>query len=403
MKVLQVNCVYNTGSTGKIMYDIHTGLIKNGHQSVMCYGRGAKTEDANVYKTCGEVYSKLNNLLSRITGIMYGGCFFSTNKLISVIKKEKPDIVHLHCINGYFVNIYRLVSWLKNNKIKTVVTLHAEFMHTANCGHAYECEKWKTGCGNCPVFKRETKSLLLDGTARSFAKMKKAFDGFNDNLVIVSVSTWLMNRAKQSPIMTGKNHSVVFNGLDEKVFCLHDGFEKTGKDTPKSVLFVTPSFSLDPNHSKGGYYVVELARRIRDVNFVIIGSREQYSDLLPNVINVGRVDNQNQLAEYYSAADVTLLASRRETFSMVLAESLCCGTPVVGFKAGGPETIAIDEYCSFVEYGDIDALEKVLKDALEKEYNPKEISQIAIEKYKKKKMTAGYIDIYGTLLGAKNT
>ena len=85
MKILQVNCVYNTGSTGKIMYDVHTELVKNGYNSVVCYGRGAKTTDKNVYKTCGEVYSKFNNLLSRFTGIMYGGCYFSTNKLISII------------------------------------------------------------------------------------------------------------------------------------------------------------------------------------------------------------------------------------------------------------------------------------------------------------------------------
>jgi hypothetical protein len=151
---------------------------------------------------------------------MYGGCFFSTNKLISIIKKEKPDVVHLHCINGYFVNIYRLVSWLNKSKIKTVLTLHAEFMHTANCGHALECDKWKTGCGKCPRLKKETKSLLIDSTHRSWVKMKKAFDGF-ENLVVTSVSPWLMERAKQSPILADKNHTVVYNGLDTNVFKLY--------------------------------------------------------------------------------------------------------------------------------------------------------------------------------------
>ena len=91
MKIMQINCVYNKGSTGKIMCDIHNTLIENQIDSVICYGRGAKTTDKGVYKTCGELYSKANNLLSRITGLMYGGCFFSTNKLIRIIKKEKPD------------------------------------------------------------------------------------------------------------------------------------------------------------------------------------------------------------------------------------------------------------------------------------------------------------------------
>ena len=106
MKVMQINCVYNSGSTGKIVHDLHNELIANGIESVVCYGRGKKVKEKNVYKTCGELYSKVNNLFSRITGIMYGGCFFSTNKLLRIIKKEKPDVVHLHCLNGYFVNIY---------------------------------------------------------------------------------------------------------------------------------------------------------------------------------------------------------------------------------------------------------------------------------------------------------
>ena len=127
MKILQVNCVYNKGSTGKIVHDIHTELQKRGIDSVVCYGRGKRVQEPNVYKTSGELYAKANNLWSRVTGLMYGGCFFSTSRLIAIIKKEQPDVVHLHCINGYFVNIYRLITWLKKSRIKTVLTLHAEF------------------------------------------------------------------------------------------------------------------------------------------------------------------------------------------------------------------------------------------------------------------------------------
>ncbi len=393
MKVLQVNCVYNTGSTGKIVHDIHTELKNNGHDSVVCYGRGIKVKEANVYKTCGELYSKFNNLLSRFTGIMYGGCFLSTNKLIAIIRKENPDVVHLHCINGYFVNIYRLVSWLKANKIKTVLTLHAEFMHTANCGFAFECEKWKTGCGNCPRFKKETKALFFDRTARSYKKMQKAFDGFQDNLIVTSVSPWLMERAKQSPILKDKNHTVVLNGLDTSVFYPRDN-KKFIKSDRKTVLFVTPSFSLDKNHLKGGYYVIELARRMPHIDFVIVGCRENLEGLPENVINVGRVDVQDTLAQYYSDADVTILTSKCETFSMVLAESLCCGTPVVGFKAGGPESIAILQYCQFVEYGNIGIFEATLKKTINDVKNSLKIAENAIKKYKKEEMTSKYIDIY---------
>jgi len=200
MKILQVNCVYKRGSTGKIVYDIHRGLQEQDIESIVCYGRGQKVHESNVYKISSEVLAKLNALRARITGLQYNGSSVATNKLINIIKKEKPNIVHLHCINGYFVNIYRLFDFFKNNKIKTVLTLHAEFMYTGNCGYAYECEKWITGCGNCPQLWNATKSYRFDRTHSSWIRMKNAFDGF-DTLKIISVSQWLKSRAKQSPIM----------------------------------------------------------------------------------------------------------------------------------------------------------------------------------------------------------
>ena len=112
MKVMQINCVYNTGSTGKIVHDIHTELKKRGIDSIVCYGRGKNITEADVYKTSSEFLAKFNNVKSRFTGMPYNGSFFATNKLFKIIKKEKPDVVHLHCINGYFVNIYRLINFL---------------------------------------------------------------------------------------------------------------------------------------------------------------------------------------------------------------------------------------------------------------------------------------------------
>lgn len=400
MKVLQVNCVYKTGSTGKITADLHNAFKKKGIESVVCYGRGKRVNEPNVYKTCGELYSKLNNLLSRFTGIMYGGCFFSTNRLISIIKKEKPDIVHLQCINGYFVNIYRLVNWLKKNNIKTVLTLHAEFMFTANCGHSFDCEGWKTGCGKCPKFKAETKSLFFDGTARSFKKMQKAFEGFkNENLIVASVSPWLMERAKQSPILAGKQHTVVMNGLDTGVFYRREvGAVKSelGIADEKIIFHVTPNFNNDPDYIKGGYYIIKLAEMLKGENVKIIaaGSYPENLKVPDNILLLGKVSDQNRLAELYSMADITVIASKRETFSMVCAESLCCGTPVAGFKAGGPEAISLDKNSRFVDYGDLKSLYTAVNDLLREARNGEKISKDASAAYGSRVMSENYINIY---------
>ena len=403
MKIMQINCVYKTGSTGKITYDLHKALTERGIESVVCFGRGKKVIEPKVYKTCGEFYAKFNNLLSRITGVMYGGCFFSTNRLFSVIKKEKPDIVHLHCINGYFVNIYRLIGWLKKHNIKTVLTLHAEFMFTANCGYSLDCDKWKTGCGDCPRNREETNSFFLDGTTRSYKKMKRAFYGFDDRLTVVSVSPWLMERAKQSPILKDKKHTVVMNGLDTDIFHIYDteSIKKKYRITDEKIIFyAAPYFTDNPNYIKGGNYIIELAKRLKDENVRIFVAGEYDSGLkVPeNIVLLGKIENQRELAEFYSMADVTVITSKKETFSMICAESLCCGTPVAAFKAGGPETIALADYSAFADYGDMDALINCISNFFNINTESQEISLLAQKKFDKQVMSEEYIDIYNKAL-----
>ena len=399
MKVLQVNCVYRKGSTGKIVYDLHRGYLAAGLSSVVCYGRGETLREPHVYKTCSELYAKANNLLSRFTGLMYGGCFFSTNRLISVIKKEQPDVVHLQCINGYFVNIYRLITFLKKNGIPTVVTLHAEFMHTANCGHAMDCEKWRTGCGSCPRFRKETSSLLFDGTHRSWKKMKKAFSGAEDIFYITSVSPWLQERAKRAPILEKFRHRVVYNGIDTQVFSpcdAHDIRRQYNGDGKKLVLHVTARFG-DP--TKGGKHVLTLARQLgEEYRILLVGNGLPAQEAVPeNVVCVGAVRDQNVLAAFYAACDVTVLTSKRETFSMICAESLCCDTPVVGFLAGGPEQIALGAYSDFCEQEDIPALVELVKKWAHREKTG-ECAKLAKETYSRERMMKDYLEVYGSLL-----
>lgn len=401
MKIMQVNCVYNNGSTGKIVNDIHESLQVKKIESIVCYGRGQVVNEKNVYKTSFEISAKLNALRSRITGLQYNGSFSSTNKLLAIIKEKQPDIVHLHCINGYFVNIYRLFRYLKKNKIRTILTLHAEFMHTGSCGYAYECNKWLTGCGSCPQLWDATKSYKFDRTHNAWLKMKEAFEDF-EGLKIISVSQWLENRARQSPIMLGHNFDVIENGINTKDIFFPKDFqylkEKHNINDEKVLLHVTASFSLFENDMKGGRYIVEVAQQLLEENIkiIVIGGRDLTINLPKNVINVGRINNQEELASYYSLADLTILTSKRETYSMVCAESLSCGTPVVGFKAGAPETIALPEYSEFTGYGDVDSLVSLTKKWIYYKKNKSNVDLVATAKdyYSKEKMVKGYLDVY---------
>ncbi len=404
MKILQINCVYSKGSTGKLTQILHTGIQENGFKSLVIYGRGKKIKAPSIHYVCGDIIGKINHAVSRITGMMYGGCYLSTAKIKSIIKKEQPDVVHLQCINGYFLNIYHLINWLKKRGIHTVLTLHAEFMYTANCSHAVDCEQWMSGCKKCLRFKKETESLWINQTARSFKKMQEAFRGFNDLLTVVSVSPWLMERAKRSLILANKKHVCIYNGVDASVFHRYPEENVKKQYCPngeKMIFHATACFSDRNGNLKGGIWLLRLAEHMKEQNvrFVVAGKICVEKSVPENVILLGEILDQQELARLYSVADVTLLVSRKETFSMVVAESLCCGTPVVGFRAGGPEQIAISEYSDFYSQGDLEEIKKgVEKWIWNSKINKDEISKKAISIYSTEKMIENYVAVYRSFL-----
>ena len=395
---MQINSYFDYGSTGKIEKDINDYLVSKGVETFICY-----SEDTNFqkdekttflkYGICFEKY--LSAVFMRITGNRYGYAFFSTCILKKHIKNTKPDVVHIHCPNSYDVNLHSLLRYLKKNNYKTVITEHAEFFHTGNCPYAFECERWINGCYECPRIYYATKSKLFDPTKRNWNKMKKTFEGFSD-VILAPVSGWLGERTAKSGITKELKYKVVLNGINTNCFKYYAKSEISGEIlscfTKKTVLFITSDFYSEV---KGGKYVLDLAEMMPEYNFIIICSAQVDCLGLENVRHIHFIKNQYDLAKYYSLADVTVLASKKETFSMPVAESLCCGTPVVGFFAGGPESIAIPQYCDFVEYGDICALKEALTKKLEDFHTDKQaIAELAAKKYSSKTMTEEYFKLY---------
>lgn len=399
MKILQVNIFYNEGSTGRIVANIHHRLLRDGHESFVVFGRGRnwqKEDTAHLYRTTPGKRSEIYRKISRITGLRYNTAYWETSQLLKHIDHIKPDIVHLHCLNCAYVNPFMLLEYLGRKRYKVLVTHHADVTITANCDHAFECNKWKTGCGNCATNRAEKRSFFIDATHRSWTLMKNAFAKIND-LYASGVSDWMTDRVRQSPFFKDKECRTILNGVDTSVFTYREKTEELKaelglKIADKVALHVTPNFRAP---IKGGNYIIELARRMSDVKFVVVGIKEGENDNLPeNIIPLKPVLSAEKISYYYSIADVTILPSFRESFSMVTAESLCCGTPVVGFRAGAPETITIPEYSEFVNYGDIDCLQTALFFFLNRSINKSVLSEEAREKYNVEKMYQGYLKYY---------
>ncbi len=381
LKILQVNSLLDHQSTGKITALVHETLRQQGYRITTVYGRGPGAKGPGIRRLCPEWYGKYQGLRVKLGGLPYGGCELSTWKFRNILKQEKPDLVHLQCINGHFLNVYKTVEWLKKQKIPTAVSLHAEFLYTAGCGHAFDCQKWKTGCGKC-----------RQGGRRSWEKMRKAFLGFEEKGVLLPVSDWVGQRAAQGEILKNIPGVTLHNPVDPTVFA-------PGKEEKEAngVLYVTANFDVTPGHPKGAWYLVELAGRMPNVTFYVAGRGEKPKNLPKNVVFCGEVTDQTHLATLYRRAKVTLITSRGETFSMPCAESLCCGTPVVGFRAGGPEAAMPRKYSEFVEFGDLEALEGAVRRWLEADAAPSRVAAAARERFAPEVIGKELVKIYEEL------
>ena len=360
--LIDVNCVQ--GSTGKIVYDLYNGLRENDREAAICYGRGSLIKGENIYKFGIDTETIIHAGLSRVSG--YNGCFspLSTKRLIKFIDSYKPDLIHIHELHAYFVNIKPLLKYIKAKGIPVVWTFHCEYMYTGKCGHAYKCSGFQDSCGYCPALKDYPKSLWFDQTKQMLAMKKKLLEEWD--FTIVTPSKWLADRVKMS-FLKDKRICVIHNGIDTDIFKPVDSIDlKKQLGIPEEnivALFVAP---IVMDKRKGGQWVIQIAEKLKDAkySFVLVGGGDSPSYIPSNVIYAGSVNDKEMLAKYYSMSDVFLLCSERETYSMTCAEALCCGTPVVGFKCGAPETVFLEPYAKFVDYGNVSDLCLVLENYL---------------------------------------
>ena len=403
MKICQINCIYGIGSTGKLTRDIHLTLLEKGLNSIVIVPLANQfTCDKGVYVVSNKFLSYVSAALKRGLGMTFDWAHIQTLRIISILKREKPDVVHLQCINGNNINIYMLLRYLASNNIKTLYTLHAEFPYTGGCGNSLKCRKWEQGCGKCPNLKAGTLSPFIDGTSRTWKKQKRSYELFKpDNLRFTAVSPWLLSQAEQSTMIIRFHKEVVLNGVDTGIFLYKEKAKKWKQklgisDEEKLLIHVTAGFYPHSVNLKGGSYLLELANKLLNckIKIVVAANYGDGSNLPSNIIYIGRTKTQQELAALYQEADLSIITSSNETFGMPVAESLCCGTPIVGFRAGGPESIALPEFSEFVEYGDATALYDCVFKWINITHDKKLISAQAIQMYSKNEMTQRYLNQY---------
>ena len=341
MKVLQINSVCGVGSTGRIATDLYKALEEKGHECVIAYGRGTAPEGIKTIKIGTNFDNYMHVAKTRVFDKHGFGSTKATKEFIKKVEELNPDVIHLHNIHGYYINIEILFDYLKRANKKVIWTLHDCWAFTGHCAYFdyVGCNKWKEGCKECPQKKEYPNSLLMDSSEWSFNKKKDIFTGVAD-LTIVTPSKWLAGLVKQSYLSEYKVE-VINNGIDLDIFkpTKSDFRERYGLENKFIILGVANVW----DRRKGLQYLIDLAEKIDDnYKVIIVGVSEKQKKSLPkNIIGITRTNNIRELVEIYSAADVFVNPTLEDNFPTTNLEAIACGTDIITFDTGGSSESAI--------------------------------------------------------------
>lgn len=345
MKILQINSVCGSGSTGRLAVQISDYLNKNDIENYIAYGFGA-SDRPNTFRFGNSIDAHLHSFLSRKLGWQGKMSHFTTWRLIRYIEHINPDIVHLHNIHGHYLNYNMLFRYLKKKNCEVVWTFHDCWPVTGKCAYFTEakCEKWKTECFDCPQLDRYPNSDR-DRSRKSFIEKKAAFSSI-EKLHIVTVSNWLKSVAEES-FLGKKDIRCIYNGINTELFSYRESSIR--EEFKLQNKFIILGVASVWNKRKGLEHFIELSKLLKnDEVILLIGvTAEQQKSLPAKVIGIPTVKEQTDLAEWYSAADVYINFSIEETFGLVVAEAMACGTPAIVMNSTAcPEVLS--EECGFV-------------------------------------------------------
>jgi putative colanic acid biosynthesis glycosyltransferase len=343
MKVLQINAIYKTGSTGRTTLELHKYLVSKGIDSYVAYGIGERPSDKHLFRIENKIEYLLSNVLSRMFGDEGNHSYFATKRLIKWIKKIKPDVVHLRNLHEHYINLRLLLKYLaKHKEISVFISTHDFWFLTGHCP-MLECEKWKSGCHDCPAKKHYPQSWFFDRSRKIF-KLKSDLFLALPNFQVIGVSKFCESIVKQSYL---KNACVtyIYNWINLDVFKPNVDSRFPFQKNKPIVLAVWANLNTSSDRFQD---FLAISKKLSTVcDFVAVGSRKFNVSEYPSIHFVDKTDSTAQLAYYYSAADVFFDPSTIDTFGKVVAESLACGTPVVVYDNWAlPELVGPN--CGFV-------------------------------------------------------
>lgn len=408
MKILTINTEFNRGGAAKIARTLHQALNKRDEiTSYFAYSRGEKADVERTIKfAClPEVY--FQGLLTRCFGLQGYGSWFSTKRLEKFIIKENFDLIHLHNLHGYYLNL-SFINFLKKMSIPVIWTFHDGWSMTGHCAYWSDCTKWKAGCGNCPDLSSYPKSFI-DSTSFMWKKKKNYFSS-GLNLAIVCPSQWLADRVKES-FLREYQVKVIPNAVDIEIFKPKNKSifrKKYGIPIEKKVILCLAADLKDER--KGLKYFFKSLKYITAKNWMVVTvgkviNYDKIKEIDIEIKQMGYIDDKNEISNVYNIADIFCISSVDDNFPTTVLEAMACGIPVVGFNIGGiPEQVI--EGCGFmVKSKDTEALGKALEKLLNNEELRRKFSENCrkrvLQNYTISKFSDNYMRLYNEVLKEK--
>lgn len=390
MKILQITTA-SLGGIGRLTRDISDVLKKEHISSHIAYGRGYIHNPERDFMFGNKYDFLIHVLAGRINDAVGLYSKRGTKSLIQYIEQQKPDLIHLHNLHGYYINYQLLFNFLSTANIPVVWTLHDEWAFTGHCAYFEntQCNKWEQHCKHCPQIKEYPKSYI-DKSFRNFDLKKEAFTSLS-NLTIVTPSIWLQKLVKKSFLKT-YNVQVINNGIDLNLFRIKDSKPTY---TKKIVLGLASTWG----ERKGLYDFIKLSYILpEEYKIVLVGLKKKQLKLLPPTMKgIMHTESAEELVDIYNQAHIFVNPTYEDNFPTTNIEAMACGTSVITYPTGGSPESLTAETGYIVPKHDVKQIAQII---INHKKTPQTIAACRkrAELYDKNKAFYNYINLYKTIL-----
>jgi glycosyltransferase involved in cell wall biosynthesis len=399
LRILTVSTSDFAGGAERVAWNLFHEYRRRGYQSNLAVGY-RKVDDPNVFSLRNHeqrnawfslvsgVGAKLNNAkLKRVSELLaepiraadqFAGLedfnFPGAWKLLE-LTPERPSLIHCHNLHGDYFDL-RALPWL-SNKVPVVVSLHDAWLLSGHCAHSFDCERWRTGCGECPDLTIYP-AIRRDATARNWQRKQRIFA--RSKLYVSTACQWLMNKVNDSVLAPGVCESrIIPYGVDLSVFRPHDRIAaRKDLGLPEKshiILFaanrIKQNIWKDYDTMRAAIARVAIDLKDQPVTFVALGEDAPAEQLGTAEMRFYPFHSDiNDVARFYQAANLYLHGARIDTFPNAVLEALACGTPVVATAVGGiPEQIDDGRTGFLVPPADVSAMASRIVQALDADTN----------------------------------